>query len=227
MKWLIWILLVLNFALLGFFLASSYVADPPTEPAPAAPYSGSIKLLTPEMLAAMPKKAQPASPAEPAAPTPTPTPACYEWSGFTATEAARAPLALKKLGLQATPKKQAESGKKRYWVYIPPQKSMPQAETKIAELRILGITDSFIVQDPKWRYAISLGIFKDEALANDYLQKLHGMGIKSATKAKRDEGSNNTQISYIVSIGAGIEPPDLNALKTRFPGSELNPVDCR
>lgn len=218
--------MVLNFALLGFFLASSYVADPLPEPTPAAPYTGSIKLLAPETLAAMPRKAQPAISTEPAAPTQPTTPTCYEWSGFTTAEAAHAPLALKKLGLHATQKKQAESAKKRYWVYIPSQKSMPQAEAKIAELRILGISDSFIVQEPKWRYAISLGIFKDESLANEYLQKLHSMGINTAIKAKREEGSG-TQTSYLVSATSSLDLSGLDTLRTQFPGSELNPVNCR
>jgi hypothetical protein len=221
MKWLVWVLLILNFALLGFFLASSYFADPPPEPTPPAPYTGNIKLLTAEMLAAMPRKA---APAVPAAPVPT---ACYEWSGFSPAEAARASLALKQLGLQATPKKRAETSKKRFWVYIPSQKSLALAEAKVAELQTLGVADSFIVREPKWRYAISLGIFKDEALAGDYLQKLHGIGVKNAIKAKRDDGNSSSQTSYLINGISAVEISKLDALKPQFPGSELNPVDCR
>ncbi len=222
MKWLVWVLLILNFALLGFFLASSYFADPPPEPAPPAPYTGNIKLLTPEMLAAMPRKAAPAAPAAEPAPT-----ACYEWSGFNPAEAARAPLALKQLGLQGTARKRAETSKKRFWVYIPAQKSLALAEAKVAELQALGVADSFIVQEPRWRYAISLGIFKDETLASDYLQKLRGMGVKTATKAKRDDGNGSAQTSYLISGVSAPEIAKLDALKPQFPGSELNPVDCR
>lgn len=227
MKWLVWVLLILNFALLGFFLASSYFADPPPEPAAPAPYTGNIKLLTPEMLAAMPRKAQSAIPTEPTAPTQPPAPTCYEWSGLTSAEAPRASLALRKQDLHATQKNPAESAKKRYWVYIPPQKSLPQAEAKIAEMRMLGIIDSYIVQNTRWRYAISLGIFKDEALASDYLQKLHGMGITTAIKAKRDDGNSSSQTSYFISGISALEIPKLDALKPQFPGSELNPVNCQ
>jgi hypothetical protein len=219
MKWLVWILLILNFTLLGFFIASSYFADPPPDPLAVAPYNGPIKILTPEELATMPKKTP-----EPAAPAPVVV-SCYEWSGIPPGDASRVKLALKKLGLEATAKSQSQDGKTRYWVYLPAQKSMAQAEAKVAELQGMGISDSLIIQDPKWRYAISLGIFKDEALANAFLQKLKGLGVKNAAKIKRDHG--NTQTNYSIRNVSPEDAEKLNALKPHFSGSELNAVDCQ
>lgn len=230
MKWLVWILLILNFTLLGFFIASSYVADPAPEPVAAVPDNSPIKVLSPEELAAMPKKVPPP-------PTPAPAPApvaapvevvqtvCYEWGSFNAADAEKTAVALKHQGLQATPQKQAHGTPSRYWVYLPPQKSMAAAEAKVAELHTLGIKDSFIVQDQKMRYAISLGVFKDENLASTYLQKLRDIGIKNAVKADRDNG--NTQTTYLIRNLSPTEVGKLNTLKSHFSGSELNPIDCR
>ena len=68
-----------------------------------------------------------------------------------------------------------------YWVSIPPQSNKAAAEKKAAELKELGITDFFVVNDPGPSFnAISLGLFHTEDSANERLAQLTRKGVKSA-----------------------------------------------
>ena len=68
-----------------------------------------------------------------------------------------------------------------WWVFVPPQPSKPQAEKKAAELKKFGIDEFFVVQErgPN-QFAISLGLFKSEEGANEYLGVLARKGVRSA-----------------------------------------------
>ncbi len=227
MKWLVILLLVANFGLLGFFLASDYMLahqDAIVTP-PPPPYTGAIKLLSDADVAALPKRAPEPAPVVAV----TPTESCYEWGSFNTADSARALSALKKLNLQkpdmqitakAVPKQEST----RYWVYIPAQKTMEEAQTKNDEIKALGVNDTLILQDAQWHNAISLGMFKDEALANKFIDKLHAMGIKNAIKAKRGFGNNQT--SYTIHNVQPEQLVKLTALKPHFSTGELKQVDC-
>ena len=225
MKWLAMILLAVNFGLLGFFIASNYMLehqDAVVVPPPPPPYNGPIKILSEQELAAMPKKAagavsEPIKPAE----------SCVEWGSFNQTDSARALAALQKLNLQKTDitaKPVAKLESTRYWVYIPPRKSLADAQAKNDEIKALGVEDSLILQDAQWKNAISLGIFKDETLANKFIDKLHGMGVNNAVKLKRGQGKNET--SYIIRHVQPEQLLKLTALKPHFSVGEIKQVDC-
>jgi len=223
MKWVIWGLLFVNFALFGFFQASGFIkqeADTGTETI-TKPIENSIKILSDEQLAAMPRRAP-----EPVTPS-IPVVACYEWGSFSATDANRAQVALKKLGLTVIkkPVDKASSEKTRFWVYIPPQKTMELATAKNEELKGLGIEESLIIQDPKMRFAISLGLFKDEKLANEFLEKLRGMGVKSAVKAKRGQGTK--EVNLTINNVSPEQVQQMAELKPQFSHGELSTIDCK
>ncbi|MBS1170828.1 MAG: hypothetical protein H6R01_1746 [Burkholderiaceae bacterium] len=66
-------------------------------------------------------------------------------------------------------------------VFIPSQGSKAGADKKAAELRRMGITNLFIIQDNSaLRWGISLGVFKTEAAARAYLTSLGQRGVRSA-----------------------------------------------
>ena len=229
MKWVVWLLLLLNVVLLGYFqltaqrhvepLAGHQAIDPDR-----------LKIITPEELAQLPKKEQPPPPEQtppsPLASVALPPPAsCYEWGSFAAADAARAKAALDKLGLTATAKQQTPQEAIRYWVYIPPRKSMEEAQAKVDEIKALGIEESYIIQDPKWRYAISLGVFKDGALATKFVEELRSRGVKSAVKGQRNHEGGQT--GFTITSVTPDQVEKIGKLTPDFPGSELKQVDCQ
>ena len=70
---------------------------------------------------------------------------------------------------------------KSWWVHIPPLPNSAQADKKAAELSRLGIKDFYVVREggPN-QYAISLGLYKSEESANNYLNALLKKSVKSA-----------------------------------------------
>jgi hypothetical protein len=221
MKWVVWLLLLLNVVLLGYFqlgaqrhvepLAGHQAIDP-----------DNLKIISPEELTQLPKKEQPPPPE----PAPPPPPAfCYEWGSFAAADAARAKAALDKLGLKATAKPQTPQEAVRYWVYIPPRKSMEEAQAKVEEIKALGVEESYIIEDPKWRYAISLGVFRDGVLATKFVEEMHNRGVRSAVKGQRNQEGGQT--GFTINSVAHAQTKEIGKLKSEFPGSELKQVDCQ
>jgi hypothetical protein len=78
-----------------------------------------------------------------------------------------------------------------YWVYIPSGGDKDAAEKKAQELKQMGVTDFFIVNDEGANHgAISLGLFHQEAAAKDLVQRLNKKGVRSAkigTKVRKTE----------------------------------------
>ena len=68
-----------------------------------------------------------------------------------------------------------------HMVLIPSQGSKEGADKKVAELRRLGVSDLYVIQDnSSLRWAISLGIFKSEEVARAHLAALGQRGVQSA-----------------------------------------------
>ncbi len=68
-----------------------------------------------------------------------------------------------------------------WWVHIPPLQNAIQADRKAAELGKLGIRDFYVVRESgSSQYAISLGLFKNERSAKDYLDVLQKKNVKTA-----------------------------------------------
>ena len=73
-----------------------------------------------------------------------------------------------------------------WWVRIPPSGGREGAERKAAELRALGIDDLFIVQEPgPNQHAVSLGLFKTEAKAQQHLAFLQRKRVRGAAITTR------------------------------------------
>jgi len=79
------------------------------------------------------------------------------------------------------------AGTASYWVHIPPLASKQEADTKVAELKKLGVAELFIVQEsgPNNR-AISLGLYSKKDAATAYLEALRAKGVKSAKMLERN-----------------------------------------
>ncbi len=150
---------------------------------------------------------------------------CLEWGSFASEEQARAQQALDKLQLGVKFGSRSVEEGTTYWVYIPPLKTKKDAENKIGELKALGIGEYFVMQDNSpWRNAISLGVFKSEELARNYLAKLQAKGVKSAVIGERNLQVKRTL--FQIRDAGGALANKLAELQRDFPGSELKTVDC-
>ena len=179
-----------------------------------------------------PVKPRPAAPAKsaavPASPAPAPVPApaaCLEWGLLAGPEVARADAAIARLELPQILVQRVVADVGGYWVYIPPVKSKTEVDKKIRELRALGVTDFFAVQDQsQWRNAISLGIFKSEDAARNFLARMRGKGVRSAVVERRENFLK--QIVYFVREPGAATVAKLAELQREFPSTEIKAVSC-
>ncbi|MDR2876246.1 MAG: SPOR domain-containing protein [Methylobacillus sp.] len=228
MKWkeLFWLLLVANVLLFGWIKLSEPVSEniPPGHEQ-IAPER--MKLLAPEEVESLPKteSSAPAPLKEQQAEIAT-GPTCYQWGNFTEKYIERAREAVKELKVSYRTEIVTDREATRYWVYIPPLASLEAAQKRNEELHGLGVNDTFILKDDaQWRNAISIGVFKDESLAEKLVNEMRARGINDATKTARHQEGRLSMLS-ITNV-----PPNkteaLYRLKPEFPESELKQVTCR
>ena len=223
MKLLVWLLVFLNIGLLVYFNLDLIAPKPAMADRSIQPEK--LKILSAAELTAMPQKAAPSAiEATPVAVVDAAT-SCYKWGNFTKTNLPAAQVVLVRLGLQSTVKQEQVSAEdRRFWVYYPSLKSAQLAQQKADEIKALGVSELFIVQDSQWRNAISFGLFQDEQFATALLNDLLEKGVKGATKALRSPGKSlNSLLIKAVNADAAIE---LQKIKPEFVGSELVPAAC-
>jgi len=151
--------------------------------------------------------------------------ACVEWGVFAGPDVARAEAALVGLELPAGQIERAVADAGGYWVYMPPLKTKPEIDRKIGELKALGVTEFFVVQDAgKWRNAISLGIFRTDEAAQAFLAKLKERGVRSAVAARRENFLK--QVAFYVREPGEATVARLTLIQQEFPGSEIKAGPC-
>ncbi len=147
--------------------------------------------------------------------------ACLEWGSFSGDDVARAAAALVKL--QLGDKFTQRDNDPDYWVYIPPLKTKADAEKKASELKMRGVADFLIMQDEgPWQFAVSLGIFKTEDAATNYLTQLRQKNVRSAVAGPRGAKTSTFVIRDLG--GAGTQLATVS--KTDFPTAQLKAVTC-
>jgi len=219
MKYLFWLFAFINIGLFGYFNRDVILPQPaPTQQAEISPEK--IKVLSQQQIDAMSKKEQQVAEVKPAPIADV----CFEWSVFSDANLTNAQGELGKLSLQATVKEQTIQASKRFWVYRPPFKSTVEAFKKAAEFKAMGVTDVFVVQEPKWKNAISFGIFNDEQLAAHLQKELQAKGIKNVEKALRTQGKSYS--SLLLKNLSENEIAEIKRLKPSFPAAELKEVSC-
>jgi hypothetical protein len=169
-----------------------------------------------------PGKAVPSAPPKTASAVPA---ACLEWGNFAGPGAAKAELALAELELAPEQVERVVIDAGGYWVYIPPLKTRSDADRKVRELRNLGVTEFFVVQDAgQWRNAISLGIFRTEEAAQTFLAGLRQQGVRSAIAARRENFLK--QVVFYVREPGEEAVARLTLIQQDFPGSEIRAMPC-
>lgn len=218
MKRLFWLLVILNLGLLTYFNLGLFMpSDPEIKLAELHPEK--IKILNANQIEVLPRKIAPTP-----EPTMVPAQTCFEWGRFSDAELPRAQNALITLGLQAQVKNLAANPPKRYWVYRTPLSSNAEAQKKVNEFKALGINDLFVVQENKWKYAISFGIFEDEQLADKLMQELQAKGIKNIKKTVRNSEKN--QYSLVFATLSEDHLAQINRLQPDFPATKVAQGSC-
>ncbi len=215
--------LLLLLANLGFFAWARYFGgdgeqrDP--RPLQQQIAADQVRILSARELGA-PEPAKPEAPKPAAEAEPR---ACVEWGSFTVTDTARAEKALEPLALGARLAQHRIEETAGWWVYIAPQGNRQSAAKKALELKNIGIEDYFVVlEEGRWRSAISLGVFKSEEAANSRLAMLRAKGVRTALLGRRD-----TQVQKVLFQVRGVDAAlaaRLVELVQAFPGSEVK--DC-
>ena len=138
----------------------------------------------------------PAPPPEPEAPAPvaplvTPEPvaavSCSRWDLLPPADADRLATVIGQKFPAFKLNRRLDPGEGHdWWVFIPPQPDKAEADKKAAQLKALGVTDYFVVQEagPN-RYAISLGVFSSGNGAQERLAEVVQLGVRSAKSGLR------------------------------------------
>jgi len=174
------------------------------------------------------KKLAPPPPATPAAAAATPAAsaaapvACLEWGSFTLADAPRAEKLLEPLALGSRLAQRRTEETAGWWVFMPPQGSRQAALKKAAELKNLGIDEFFVVPDEgQYRWAVSLGVFRNEDAAQARLASLRTQGVRSARVGPREMVVPKLWLQ-VSAVDAASEAR-LKEIAARIEGSELRP----
>ena len=157
-----------------------------------------------------------------AAPAAAPSYACTEVGNFLLVDGRRfeAQVAALDLGDRQSRRNVAGQDMSSYMVYIPPQGSKEGADRKAGELKQLGVTNYFIMNESSpLRWGISLGVFKSETSAQSQLAMLNKQGVHSARVAPRYSASK--QFAYQFRDLDAATRARLEKIKAQFPEQEL------
>jgi hypothetical protein len=130
-------------------------------------------------------------------PPPPPQPACVEIGNFTAPLAAVFETRIAELGLPSQPQKRDISEQVTHMVFLPPQNGQAGANRKLAQLRQLGVSDFYVIQDqsPR-RWGISLGLFKSAEAAQTQLEAMTQAGVTGARLEAYSASFNRTAYRF-------------------------------
>lgn len=224
MRALVWVLLALNVGALVYFNLDVIAPSPVTAVKPDI-QPEKMKVLTRAEVEAMPKRQEVAP--TPAANPPLPvneTTACYEWGIFEPAKLNDVITVIDALSIKHRVVQQSTEESIRYWVYKPPLPNDAAAQAKAEELKALGIEDFFVVQEPKWRNAISFGVFRDEKLAANLVDDLRHRGVREVVKSIRNQGSGNSTL--ILEDVTNTLFGQLKKNQPDFPGTAIKETPC-
>jgi hypothetical protein len=145
--------------------------------------------------------------------------ACTEVGDFTASDTKKFEARLTEMALGDRQTRRTIQDVATHMVFIPPQGSKEGADKKAGELKRMGVSNFFIVQDnSKLRWGISLGVFKTEAAAKKYLISLGKQGVRSAKVGARSV--SNTRVAYVLRDLDANNLKALGKIMTDFPAQK-------
>ena len=152
--------------------------------------------------------------------------ACMEWGDFSGDELIRVTTALAPLKLGDTLMQRQVEHTIGYWVYLPALSSNAKVAEKVAQIKELGLSDYFVIQEEgKWKNVISLGVFKTAEAANKFSESVIAKGLSSA---KVGERTSKHVFTVLILKDPGAETMAKIAIMQKdFPDSELKATACR
>jgi hypothetical protein len=147
--------------------------------------------------------------------------ACTEIGNFSASEARRfsSQLAERTPNLKFVRREIQEVAS--HMVYLPSLGSKEAADKKADEVRRLGISDFFVIQDSSaLRYGISLGIFKTDEAAQKQVASLAKRGLSGAKVGTRSVSSS--KVAFQLRDMGGDARLAFDKIKADFPTQEVH-----
>lgn len=151
---------------------------------------------------------------------------CTEWGDFSGVRLKQANDALSALQLGDKLVRHQVEISVNYWVFIPPVKNKAVLAKQIAQLKLHGVNDYFVVTKPaNLLNTISLGVFRTQEAAQHFLDDLQR--TKGINNAKIGEKVSKINVTRFVFDGLDAKASqDLANIQKDFPGSELNEAPC-
>jgi hypothetical protein len=172
-----------------------------------------IKLLTPQEVAAL-------GPAKVAALADV----CIEWGPFGDPDRTRAVAELEPLNLGRLLTQKRVEFDNGFIVHMGPIASRSAAESRIADLRKLGVRDLALGDAPRGQFSVVLGTFRTEAAAVAYAEQLATLGVKLAKVEPRSQPI--TQTVLVVRDPQQTVVARLKDLQAQYAGSEIRIAAC-
>lgn len=106
---------------------------------------------------------------------------CVEWGSFGDTELAQALIWLSARFPQLTVNTRRGEEAQSWMVRIPPLRNAAAAQARASALRLQGLEDIFVFQDPgPNQHALSLGLFRSEDAARRFMESLNTKRVAGA-----------------------------------------------
>jgi hypothetical protein len=138
---------------------------------------------------------------------------CLEFPAMESDRAQTIETSMKQTGINVE-MKSAESNPS-YIVHLAPSESLKEAQRKLVELKRLGVSDAFLMQEGPLKLGISLGLFRAEEGAKAMVQQLAAKGIKSA----KISAGNALKAGKVIIKASGTE---VQLARVRQAASEVN-----
>ena len=149
--------------------------------------------------------------------------ACTEIGEFSLIEAKRIEPRLAALALGDRQSRRNVRDVASYIVFIPPQGTKAGTDKKVAELKRMGVTNYFVIQDNSpLRTGISLGVFKSAAAAKAHLANLNRKGVRSARIGTRSVSTS--RVAYQLRDLDAAAMQSLDKIMSGFPNQKKR--DC-
>ena len=140
-------------------------------------------------------------------------------------ELPRAAAALDALAVGARFSKREVAVATNYWIFIPPLRSKAEMERKTSELKERGVEEyAPILEAGRWRYAVALGVFRNEDGARKYLASLRAKGVRSAQIGEREQ--KVAKSAFLLRDPTDEQALRVGNLKSGFPGTDVRAVEC-
>jgi hypothetical protein len=184
-----------------------------------------IRVLTDREVQQVEKRASEARTVAPApAPAADSTVSCMEFGEFVGdAQLARLRERLAELKLTDRASEQVRDRPGWFLVYLPPEKTLADAEKRAEQLRAQGLRDVLVMKEEAspLRFAIGLGSFRDRELARKQVALLERRGVKGARVADTPTTIRSTRVQVRGADAAAIR--QLEEAQKEFPQQKLQP----